>query len=281
MVNKQIVILSLIGLAILIVFFILLKNIKPSSFALAPTTTTTGSNIIIFSPKPNSLVNGDIIVKGVARVFENQLDLRLIDPAGSVIFNGSATTTATSAGAYGNFQKTISLPLAITSNLPATSTLILQVFNYSAKDGREIDKVTIPLRFNLVQLEKVKIFFSNSNLNPEISCAKVFPVKRWVKKSQGIDLIVETLVKLLQGPTSDEKIENYSTNIPIKTIIKSVEQNSSTIRIDFNQALDQNIGGSCRIEAIRAQIIKTVEQFPGVNNVIISINSQTKNILQP
>jgi len=41
------------------------------------------------------------------------------------------------------------------------------------------------------------------------------------------------------------------------------------------------VAGSCRVGAIRAQIEETLKQFPTVQNVIISVNGNTENILEP
>ncbi|MFH1582463.1 MAG: GerMN domain-containing protein, partial [bacterium] len=65
-----------------------------------------------------------------------------------------------------------------------------------------------------------------------------------------------------------------------------VEINSLSIingvaRADFNEQLEYQAGGSCRVGAIRAQITETLKQFPTVNEVIISINGRIEDILQP
>ncbi len=51
--------------------------------------------------------------------------------------------------------------------------------------------------------------------------------------------------------------------------------------VDFDKTLDQNVAGSCRVIAIRAEITQTLKQFPNVNDVIISIDGRTEDILQP
>jgi spore germination protein GerM len=45
--------------------------------------------------------------------------------------------------------------------------------------------------------------------------------------------------------------------------------------------LEFQVGGSCRVAAIRAQITDTLKQFPPVDEVIISIDDRTEDILQP
>jgi len=45
--------------------------------------------------------------------------------------------------------------------------------------------------------------------------------------------------------------------------------------------LEFQVGGSCRVSAIRAEIIQTLKQFSTIKEVIISINNRTEDILQP
>jgi spore germination protein GerM len=52
-------------------------------------------------------------------------------------------------------------------------------------------------------------------------------------------------------------------------------------KVDFNEQLEYEVSGSCRVSAIRAQITETLKQFPTVKEVIISIDGRTEDILQP
>jgi len=52
-------------------------------------------------------------------------------------------------------------------------------------------------------------------------------------------------------------------------------------KVDFDQVLENAVGGSCRVTAIRAQINETLKQFSTVKEVIISVNGRTEDILQP
>jgi spore germination protein GerM len=45
--------------------------------------------------------------------------------------------------------------------------------------------------------------------------------------------------------------------------------------------MDYQMGGSCRVTAIRAQITQTLEQFSTIKNVIISVNGSVDEALQP
>ena len=126
---------------------------------------------------------------------------------------------------------------------------------------------------------KVKVYFNNSKLDPEFSCNKVFPVEREVSKTQAAARAA--LEELLKGASEKEKIEGFFTSINPGVKIQSLVIENGTAKVDFDEQLEFQVGGSCRVAAIRAQITQTLKQFPTVNDVIISINGRTEDILQP
>jgi hypothetical protein len=103
--------------------------------------TTNSGNIIVNLPVANSSVSNVFVVKGSARVFENNLNYRITDTKSNVLMEGNVMAKAKDAGQFGEFNFTV-------SGLTGKGQIILQVFDYSAKDGSEIDKVTIPLNLN-------------------------------------------------------------------------------------------------------------------------------------
>jgi len=125
----------------------------------------------------------------------------------------------------------------------------------------------------------VKVFFNNNKMDPEFSCNKVFPVERSVLKSGELER--EALAELLIGPTQNEVMEGFFTSINSGVKINNISINGQTIRVDFDERLEEATGGSCRVAAIRAQITQTLKQFSGIKNVIISIDGRTEDILQP
>jgi len=52
-------------------------------------------------------------------------------------------------------------------------------------------------------------------------------------------------------------------------------------KADFDEQLEFQVGGSCRVSAIRAEITQTLKQFSTVKEVVISIDGRTEDILQP
>lgn len=125
----------------------------------------------------------------------------------------------------------------------------------------------------------VKAYFNNSNLDPEFSCNKVFPVERQIPKTEGVARAA--LEELLKGPTEAEISQGLNTSINSGVTIQSIIIENGIAKVDFSQQLEEQVGGSCRVAAIRAQITETLKQFPAVQNVEISINGRIEDILQP
>ncbi len=117
----------------------------------APTATPTplaSQNITVTSPKANEQVSQLFTVTGRARVFENVVMVRLKEKlSGKVVGEVPVTTNATDMGQYGDFDTGIQLN---DPNLRVGTEFIVEVFQYSAKDGAEIDKVSIPVTFTPV-----------------------------------------------------------------------------------------------------------------------------------
>lgn len=86
------------------------------------------------------------------------------------------------------------------------------------------------------------------------------------------------LEELLKGPLEGEK--GYFTNLPAGAGYRTVEFKGGTVTVDFGDTLD-GVAGSCRVAAIRAQIEKTLTQFPEVKKVVIAANGETETVLQP
>ena len=126
----------------------------------------------------------------------------------------------------------------------------------------------------------VKVFFGSSQLNPEVEdCRLVYPVERNILKTQAVARVA--LEELLKGPTSAEKAEDYFTSINSGVKIQNLTIENEIARVDFDEQLEFQVGGSCKVAAIRYQIYQTLEQFPTIKSVIISINGRVEDILQP
>ncbi len=140
----------------------------------------------------------------------------------------------------------------------------------------------LPVSFTGEQSDKmiVKVFFGSEQLNPGAAdCSLVFPVEREVAKTAAVARAA--LSELLKGPTTEEIDSKYYTSINPGVGIDSLVIASGTAKVDFSNELDDGIGGSCRVTAIRAQITQTLEQFSTVKDVVISVDGRTEDALQP
>jgi len=129
------------------------------------------------------------------------------------------------------------------------------------------------------QKTTVQVFFNNSLLDPEFSCDKVFPVDRRVIRMKAVEKAA--LEELLKGPTEQERKAGFFTNINEGVKIEGLSIKGGVAKIEFDEQLEFQVGGSCRVAAIRAQITETLKQFLPVEEVLISINGRTEDVLQP
>ena len=111
-----------------------------------PSPTTSEVNIRVSTPLSNSHVGASFSTSGQARVFENTFHVRVTKPStGAVLFDTSAMANAPDVGQFGSF----SVPIDISGGgLTNGDRIMLEVFQFSAKDGSEIDKVSIPLIYS-------------------------------------------------------------------------------------------------------------------------------------
>lgn len=163
----------------------------------------------------------------------------------------------------------------------ATTTKAMLIFKRdNPSDLPENDKaVSLPVVLLPTETMKVNVFFNNSNLDPEASCNKVFSVERETPKTAAVARA--SLRELLKGVRQEEADEGYFTSINKEVEIQNLIIENGIAKVDFNEQLEFQVGGSCRVAAIRAQITQTLKQFSTVQEVVISINGRTEDILQP
>ena len=86
---------------------------------------------------------------------------------------------------------------------------------------------------------------------------------------------------LLAGVSEEEKSKGLSSAIPEGVTLQSIVIIGGVARADFDATLNEGVAGSMTVLAIREQIEKTLLQFDSVNEVIISVNGEKEEILQP
>lgn len=242
-------------------------SITPNSIIASQVKVIVSKDLVIIIPKDGeSLTDTKIRVGGYAKTSEGVINYKINDVEKGFI------ELPEGAGNYSYFDKEIDF-----SNLDLSGdmekNISLSFYEKSLKDGSEINKVTISLK--LVP-KKILLYFSNIKLDPNMEdCTKVYPVEREVHI---LTNPIDVMHLLLQGPTEEEKAEGYISQIPKEAKINEIDISEGIAKIDFSNL---NPGGSCRIAAIRAQITQTLKQFSEVKDVIISVDGNVEEALQP
>lgn len=235
--------------------------------------------IRVTSPVPNSTIASPITVTGQARgnwFFEASFPVKVIDDSGRQLGVGIAT-------AQGDWMTTEFVPFqaVVQFTTPTTryGTLILEKDNPSGLP-QNADSLRIPVVFRMEQEMSVQVFFQNTVRDPNmIDCSKTYPVTRVIPQTAAVGRAA--LEELLKGPTESEKDEGYATSINSAVTIQRLVISSGVATVDLSSELEQGVGGSCRVAAIRAQIEDTLKQFPTVRSVVISVNGRVDDVLQP
>jgi len=238
--------------------------------------------IRITTPRPNQVIETPLIIEGEAWgnwYFEASFPIKIFDGKGNLL-------GTTIAQAKSNWMTEDFVPFSAELDFSFSSTeegeIIFEKDNPSGLPKND-DQLKFPIYFKKVvapeNIMKVKAYFNNDRLDPEYSCNKVFPVEREIIKTQAVARAA--LEELLKGPTAREKFEGFGTSINPEVKIQSLTINDEVAKVDFNEQLEFQAGGSCRVTAISAQIRETLKQFPTVKEVIISIDGRTEDILQP
>lgn len=251
-----------------------LPSVTPSNGTIAtPTSTVAQANIVVTSPSIDGTVTNPITVTGKARVFENTFNFILRDATGKNIYESNAMANAPDAGQFGNFSIKIPVPVGASQNLT------IEVFDYSAKDGSVVDLVKVPVKLSTTQTMTVKSFFGFKGVS-EQDCSATRSVNRTVIRTQ--ETAFMALTELLKGlSVSELQAGFYITSIPANVRINSLNIRNAIAYADFDETLQSEVAGSCRVTAIRSQITETLKQFSTIKDVVISINGRINDILQP
>ncbi|MGH9457021.1 MAG: Gmad2 immunoglobulin-like domain-containing protein [Thermoanaerobaculia bacterium] len=227
-------------------------------------------NVILETPAHGSMVaTNPVTVAGRARTFENHVGIRLEDQRGHLMKEAYATAT----GEIGEFNP-FSTEVFITS--APGETMRVTIFETSAKDGsiRSRDAavvlVTAPRR-------TMRLYFPNQRTGGE-DCTVVRPVVRTLPASlSAARLAMEALV---DGPTSAERVAGFMNPFPAGSAVRSVNLANGVLTVDLNERL-VNVGGSCRVQAIRAAIDSTLRELDGIDRVVITAMGSEGQALQP
>lgn len=217
-------------------------------------------------------VDNPTMLNGTTTAFEQTFAWKMVDAKGNIVGEGFGMTHAPDIGIPGPFSVT-----AFYDKAPATDRGTLIVYEASAKDGSPIHEVKVPIMFLKTAAKgcgySVNVAFVEST-GAHLDCSEVKMVKRSVCATAQSAADV-ALHELLKGPTDAERANGLTTELqPIVTYPRRTAQG-----YDFENDLDAGVAGSCRVEAIRAQLAKTITSNGG--KAVISINGRTADILQP
>lgn len=234
-------------------------------------------NIIIDKPKPNDLITSPYIITGQARAwyFEASFPIRLEDKQGQII--STSIAYAQDDWMIDDFAPFIA-EIEFLVDEETEAVLVLMKDNPSGLLQYD-EEVRIPVLLSPLANMNIKAFFGNSQLDPDFSCYKVFPVERKIAKTSAVARAA--LEELLKGVNEKEEKDGFFTSINSGVIIQKLAIENGVAYVDFNEQLESSVGGSCNVLAIRAQITETLKQFSTVDDVVISINGRTEDILQP
>ena len=98
-------------------------------------------NISVRAPQANAIVKSPLIVEGLQRNFDQKSVARLQAAKMAELTKVEVVGTAQDFGIYSLYHT------ELTFEKPKTKTGTLEVFQNSLKDKSEIDKVTVPVRF--------------------------------------------------------------------------------------------------------------------------------------
>lgn len=150
--NQSRTLLTIVGIAVLVIlggviWYMTARTDQSSEFESATTSdrdvsgtpSAQNENIILFAPRVNERVGSPLVIQGEARAFENTVNFRLLDASGEEIAEGFAAAESRTVGEFGRFRG----ELTFVSEVDQQGTL--EVFQISAENGSEIDRLTVPL----------------------------------------------------------------------------------------------------------------------------------------
>ena len=108
---------------------------------------------------------------------------------------------------------------------------------------------------------------------------ELFPVSRRISRDE--DVAIALFESLIAGPTEEEIQMGFYSMVNPETEIRSVRSQGGTLYVDFSGELQEGIAGSASVLFVRSQIERTGMRVPRITNVVISIEGETEDILQP
>ncbi|MEI6494811.1 MAG: GerMN domain-containing protein [bacterium] len=263
-----------------------LSNESPATSTVASTTSNEvklDNEVQISTPKAGAVVASPISVVGKARggwFFEANLPLKVLDANGKVVGTGNAMATGEwMTSEFVPFKGEIKYQVAQDQE----GVLVIAKDNPSGlpQNDKEV-RLPVKLVAGSVSGEMtVKVYFSSKKLDPNtIDCGKTYSVERKVAKT--VEVAKAAMTELLKGPSTTETADKYFTSINSGVTVRSLKIENGVAKIDLSSKIEEGLGGSCKVNAVRSQIENTLKQFPTVKSVVISVNGgNPAEALQP
>ena len=230
--------------------------------------------ICVNAPGQNDLISNPTVVTGTAIAFENTFLWRIEDGRGTVIAGSHAMANAPDIGQPGPF-----MIRAFWDVVPQTPTGTLVVYEASARDGEPIHVVRLPVRFATRAAATRRLYFVPEALSAKMDCRAVEAHSVTVP---GSATPIEATLRALLSYDDSRTPPGLKTSIPSGTGLVSITVNNGLAKVIFDANLEREVGGSCRVGAIRAQITQTLLQFPSIQRVDLSVEGKTpEETLQP
>ncbi|MEO8285227.1 MAG: serine hydrolase [Chloroflexota bacterium] len=145
--------------------------------------------------------------------------------------------------------------------------------------------------------QPVKLFWTISGA-PDIVQPQTRPVITPAKGDANTtgDMVTRALEELLWGPPAISQV-GFGTALPTteqvltypgrepdwgpRVTLQKLTINGGRATADFSKEMRAYGGGSLRVKLIHDQIAETLKQFPGIQDLVISIDGQTDGVLEP
>jgi len=241
-----------------------------------------GNKLVLENIKDGDTVDEGFEVKGSVSgewFFEGVFPVRVLNQQGEIVKSFSATTQDDWLT-----EDLVKFSFKLDTQLEEESIVVLR-FEKANPSGLEENDDTVDITVTIkpikeIETMKVKVFFPSTKLNPEmIDCSLVYPVTRDIEKTVAVGRA--SLNELFKGTTEDEENDGYFSNINDGVEILSLSISKGVAYVDLSNELQEGVGGSCKVTSIRAQITETLKQFSTVDSVVISIEGESEDILQP
>jgi len=226
-------------------------NVEPVNKPAPEVPTTEKNEVIVTKPAANSEITSPLEITGQATggwYFEAVLPIKLLDASGKEIAQAQAQAQSEwTTPELVPFKAT----LRFSVDKDQAGTLVIMNDNPSglAQNQKEFK---VPVKLKAEQMV-IKVFFGNEQKNPNAQdCSLVFPVERKIVKT--LSTAKAALIELLNGPTEAEKAQGYFTSINSGVKLQKITIKEGIAYADFDEQLEFQVGGSCRVAAISAQI---------------------------